>query len=174
MSQARLGLQLARHNYNQKFLDEDKFPLTTIGMPERAFNLGAIEGARAVHMEDQIGSLVVGKLAGIAIFDATSPTMNCAAQRDPLAAVVRHSSIRDIDMVIVNGIIRKQDGRLLPVKLDAEVPRGANEVVRWAMIAGEAAKSSEKVNAKVDGLDMKIGSEALAKLFYVPTASLVP
>jgi cytosine/adenosine deaminase-related metal-dependent hydrolase len=92
----RLSLPLARRSTNQPLLDAGKFPDNLKGSAEQAFNLGTVQGARAVHM-DQIGSLAEGKLADIVIFDASSPSMTCAAEQDPVAAVVRCSSIRDIE-----------------------------------------------------------------------------
>src|SRR2546421_4798993 len=98
----RLALQLARHSTNQPLLDAGKFPANLKATTEQVFNLGTIQGARAVHM-DRTGSLAEGKLADIVIFDASNPSMICAAEQDPVAAVVRHSNIRDIDTVIIDG-----------------------------------------------------------------------
>ena len=126
----RLALQLARHSTNQPLLDTGKFPANLKGSTEQVFNLGTIQGARAVHM-DQTGSLTEGKLADIVTFDATSPSMICAAEQDPVAAVVRHSSIRDIETVIIDGIVRKEAGRLLPIKAESEIALGGEKQLAW-------------------------------------------
>jgi cytosine/adenosine deaminase-related metal-dependent hydrolase len=111
------------------FIDAGKLPQKVNARVEEAFNLGTIQGARAVGMGAEIGSLTVGKLADIVIFDARSPGMLCAAEEDPVAAVVQHASIRDIEAVIVDGKIRKLDGKLVSVKVDTEVAGVTNESV---------------------------------------------
>ncbi|TVY44940.1 5'-deoxyadenosine deaminase, partial [Lachnellula occidentalis] len=111
----RLLLQSARGIYNQPFLNQGKVPAKVFKTVEEAFNLGTINGARAIGMEGRIGSLAVGKLADIVVFDASSPSMVCGAQHDPVAAVVLHSSPGDIEMVVVDGVVRKQGRRLRAV-----------------------------------------------------------
>ena len=44
--------------------------------------------------------------------------MVCGAVHDPVAAIVLHSSVRDVDTVIVDRVIRKETGRLNPVDID--------------------------------------------------------
>lgn len=53
-------------------------------------------------MADQIGRMKVGVKADVLIFDATSLGMLTAVQEDPVAAIVLHSSVRDIETVIMN------------------------------------------------------------------------
>jgi cytosine/adenosine deaminase-related metal-dependent hydrolase len=120
----RLALQLARYAANTPLLNAGKFPANLKGTTEQVFNLGTIQGARVVHMEDQTGSLAEGKLADIVIFDASSPGMICAAEQDPVAAVVKHSSIRDIETVVINGVVRKEAGRLLLIKARSKIAIG--------------------------------------------------
>lgn len=107
VSEMRLLLQSSRNIYAQKFVDAGKVPKKMNKTVEEAFNLGTISGARAIHMEDIIGSLAVGKLADIVIFDASSPSRICAAEHDPAAAIMLHSFPADIETVIVKGVIRK-------------------------------------------------------------------
>ena len=47
----------------------------TIMIPEQVIELSTIGGARALHMEDKIGSLEVGKKADIIIVETQSPNM---------------------------------------------------------------------------------------------------
>lgn len=42
--------------------------------------------------------------------------MMCVAQRDPVMAIVLHSTIRDINTVLVDGEVRKENGKLSSVK----------------------------------------------------------
>lgn len=173
MSQMRLALQLARQDRNQKLLNNDKYPLTNIGTSAEAFNLGTIVGARAVKMESHIGSIAEGKLADLVIFDATSPTMLCAAQHDPVTAIVRHASIRDVETVIIDGVVRKHLGSLLPIKVDEHCPTHGRTTLQWADIAKELMKSREKVDARISKLDMKAGAAGLMKSFQIDESRLI-
>jgi cytosine/adenosine deaminase-related metal-dependent hydrolase len=134
VSEMRLGLQAARGVYNAKFEAEGKVPKKVFKTVEDAFNLGTIQGARAAKMQDKIGSLKEGKLADLVIFDATSPGMICAAEHDPVAAVVLHSSPGDFEAVMVDGIWRKREGRLLPIEVEADAKpvagKGLSQVTR--------------------------------------------
>lgn len=122
---------------------------------EEAFNLGTIQGARAIGMSSKIGSIAEGKIADLVILDATSPALVCAAQHDPVAAIVLHSSPADVDMVIVDGIVRKREGKLLSVQLDG---RGRDisggEQVGWLEVSRQLIKSRVVLQKQIDTLDM--------------------
>lgn len=179
----RLALQLARQSHNQQVLDDDKFPHVNVGSSEFVFNLGTIVGARAVKMQDQIGSIAVGKLADLVIYDATSPTMVCAAQHDPITAIVRHSTIRDVDTVIVDGIVRKRGGKLVGIDVtlegaqeaDFQAPQQtlASTRLKWSDIAAALVKSRQKVAARIDALDMEAGARGVIKAFGIDEHKLV-
>ncbi len=167
----RLALQLARHSSNKPLLDSDKFPTKLKGTTEQVFNLGTIQGARAVHMQGQTGSLAEGKLADIVIFDASSPGMICAAEQDPVAAVVRHSSIRDVDTVIVNGVVRKEGGRLLPIKAKSNIALGGEKQLNWGDVAEKLVGSRKVVQGKIDKTDIDAAKKALIGMWHIdPTA----
>ncbi|KAF4610385.1 hypothetical protein G7Y89_g15733 [Cudoniella acicularis] len=68
-SEMKLLLQGSRAAYNQLFIDQGKVPKKVNIEVEEVFNLGTIKGARAVGMEEEIGSLAVGKRADIVVFD---------------------------------------------------------------------------------------------------------
>jgi cytosine/adenosine deaminase-related metal-dependent hydrolase len=176
-AQMRLALQLARQDHNQKVLDDDKYPHVNVGSSLQVYNLGTIVGARAVKMEDQIGSLVVGKKADIVIYDAVSPTMVCAAQHDPVTAIVRHSTIRDVDTVIVDGVVRKKDGKLLPIETKIEESEFTapieKDVIEWKDVAEALMRSREKVAARIDKLDMSIGEKGIMKAFKIDESKLI-
>ncbi|EXJ89452.1 hypothetical protein A1O3_02519 [Capronia epimyces CBS 606.96] len=159
MTQMRLALQYARARANQAFLDHGKLPRRLQALVEDAFNLATIQGARAVHMEDKIGTIAPGKLADLVLFATDSPAMICAAQHNPLAAVVMHASVRDVDTVIVDGQIRKENGRLLPCELDPGLVSGSrsgSEQVTWtwADIAAQLLKSQGRVQRENEKVDM--------------------
>jgi cytosine/adenosine deaminase-related metal-dependent hydrolase len=82
-------------------------------MTADALMMGTLRGARALCMEKDIGSIEVGKKADLMIFDALSPAMACAAQHDPVMAIVPPSTIRDINTVLVDGEVRKKKQQAL-------------------------------------------------------------
>ena len=88
LQQMRFALQTERGIRNQRFLDQKKNPQKLTATVDGALNLGTILGARAVGMEDKIGSLTVDRKADVVVFDMQSPATMCAAQQDAVAAIV--------------------------------------------------------------------------------------
>ncbi|KAF2470895.1 uncharacterized protein BDR25DRAFT_368574 [Lindgomyces ingoldianus] len=176
VSEARLGLQNARCNFNQYYHDQGKTPsrLPDSLSVEAAFNLATIKGAEAARLETEVGKIAVGMRADLVVWDALSPAMVAAAQHDPVAAVILHSSPADIELVLVDGVVRKQDGKLLRVSVDefAIQPVG-KEKLEWREIAKEIVKSREKIQKNMDEIDFVQGKQGLMKLFGVDGAKFV-
>jgi cytosine/adenosine deaminase-related metal-dependent hydrolase len=150
VTQMRLAIQAERSRRNNKILDTGKFPGRIQVNVQEAFQLATIRGARAIHMEDQIGSLEEGKIADLLIWDTLSPSMICAAEEDPIGAIIDHSSPSDIDAVIVDGQFRKRNGRLGSIKLDLELApelKQDKSEVEWRDVALELLKSRERIIA---------------------------
>lgn len=149
----RTALQFSRGKFNQPFIDAGKVPRKVQHTCEDVFNLGTVQGARALKMGDKIGSLAEGKIADICIFDANSPSMICGAQYDPVTAIVLHSSPADVEMVIVDGVIRKQGGKLLPVDLDEQIQKMTglpNGQMGWEEVAEKLLKSSSRIREEIE------------------------
>lgn len=70
-----------------------------------------LDGAYVAGLEDRTGSLTPGKQADVVVIDARS--LNMAPVIDPVAAVVLCADVSNVDTVIVDGVTKKQDGRLL-------------------------------------------------------------
>ena len=75
------------------------------------FEFATLQGARAIGQEHRLGSVEPGKVADLLFIDTTTPGM--LPVLDPLASVVFHASISDIDTVLVHGKPVKRGGRLL-------------------------------------------------------------
>ncbi|THC93798.1 hypothetical protein EYZ11_006716 [Aspergillus tanneri] len=116
LTQMRLAVQHSRAQDHLRAIENKEHCRVDITL-EDAFNLGTIQGAKAINMDDQIGSLAEGKRADIVVFDTTTPAMVCAAEEDPINAILLHAGVRDIDMVIVDGQLKKENGRLCPVEI---------------------------------------------------------
>jgi 5-methylthioadenosine/S-adenosylhomocysteine deaminase len=77
-----------------------------------AFAMGTIGGARALGMDDQIGSLEVGKKADVILIDLTSPHLRPINNiRNNL--VYSASAASDVETVIVNGRIVVENHQLV-------------------------------------------------------------
>lgn len=171
VSQMRLALQHERSSRNNKLIAEGKSTLSLNLFVQDVFSLGTIKGARAIQMEEKLGSIEVGKLADLVIFDGNSPGMICASEQDPVAAIVLHSSVRDIDTVIVDGEIRKQGGKLLPTTInpslpDVTIPR---QTVGWIQVARELVSSRrniEKARKESNTDDSELLTRKFMKLMH--------
>ncbi|KAG4429136.1 hypothetical protein IFR05_015379 [Cadophora sp. M221] len=175
-SELRFLLQSSRGVYNQKFLDEGKLPRKLNHTVEEAFNLGTVGGARAAKMEGKVGTLKVGAFADILVWDALSPSMVCGAQQDPVAAIVLHSSPRDIEMVIVGGIVRKEGGRLksVDVKAGREMWGGVEkDMLEWRDVSRELVKRRVVIQKKIDGIDMEEARRGVISAFHVDESLVV-
>ena len=80
----------------------------------RALALATIDGARAVGLGHEIGSLEVGKRADVVVVDTTGPAWTPHAD-DPTTALVWASDGRAVRDVVAAGRIVVRDGRCLTV-----------------------------------------------------------
>jgi urease alpha subunit len=179
VSEMRLLLQSSRNAYNEEFIKQWKLPKKMNKTVEEAFNMGTIQGARAIGMQDKIGSLAVGKKADIIIFDGQSPSMVCAVQHDPVAAVVLHSSPADIEVVVVDGVVRKRHRMLEDVNITADAKQLWDEVgvtgdkFAWKEVSRELIKRRVELQKKVEKLDMDAATKGVIKAFHIDESLIV-
>jgi len=87
------------------------------GIPEnmltarRMLQMATVDGAHVAGVEDRTGSLTPGKKADVVVIDAGA--INMAPVFDPVAAVTLSADVSNVDTVIVDGLVRKRDGKLL-------------------------------------------------------------
>jgi 5-methylthioadenosine/S-adenosylhomocysteine deaminase len=93
-------------------------------------------GARALGMEDQIGSLEPGKKADITLIDFRQPHLQPLI--DPVVNFVHNGHARDVDMVLVDGEVVVRDGKTVNVD-EQDVIDHANEMARdfWTKFQAE-------------------------------------
>src|SRR6476619_1076857 len=70
-----------------------------------------IGGAQVAGLADRTGSITPGKKADLVIIDGSA--VNVAPVIDPVAAVVCAADISNVETVIVNGVIKKRNGKLV-------------------------------------------------------------
>jgi 5-methylthioadenosine/S-adenosylhomocysteine deaminase len=78
---------------------------------EESFGLATISGARALHMEDQIGSLEAGKRADIVIVDLDS--LHQTPRYNIYSHLVYATKASDVRTVVIEGRVVMRDRRLL-------------------------------------------------------------
>src|SRR5580704_7396504 len=122
-------LKLARDSENAKA--ESEFKMTA----RKALELGTIEGARSMGMDDKIGSLKPGTRADLI---AISPNaLNMAVVTDPAHLVLEAASPENVDTVVVDGRFLKRGGKLAALntpKVIAEARvalAGVRERTKW-------------------------------------------
>lgn len=109
-------------------------PLTVVEM-------ATIGSARALHMEDKIGSLETGKRADIIVVETKAPNM--VPVYSPYAALVYGANGANVRHTIVDGVILMEDRQLLTVdenEIIQDAQRFAEKVRETVRASGEEVK----------------------------------
>ncbi|PSW16896.1 amidohydrolase [Photobacterium sanctipauli] len=109
--------------------------------PMQVIEMATIGAARALHMEDTIGSLEMGKLADIIVVDTTSPNM--VPVYNPYSALVYSAYASNVKHTIVDGKILMKDREMLTVDEDAirqEALDFADKVRKTVVESGEVVQ----------------------------------
>lgn len=107
--QARLWLQATRLRLYRKVLADAKAPVNNPMSVNQAFILATRNGAMALRRDD-LGIIEPGAKADLVIFNGDSPNM--LGWKDPVAAIILHSNVGDIEHVLVDGKFKKKNGKL--------------------------------------------------------------
>ncbi|WP_367319445.1 amidohydrolase family protein [Streptomyces sp. HUAS ZL42] len=97
--------------------------------------IATANGAHVAGVEDRTGSLTPGKRADVVAIDATA--LNVAPVHDAAAAVTLCADVSNVDTVLVDGVVRKRDGRLVA---DVARARRLVEESRDRLLAAKEAK----------------------------------
>jgi len=103
-------LKMIRNIENAKSHDEFKMSA------RRVLELGTIEGARSLGMEDRVGSLKPGKRADVIMI--STEHLNMGVFTDPAHMLVESAQAENVDTVIVDGRVLKRAGRLTSLPVD--------------------------------------------------------
>jgi 5-methylthioadenosine/S-adenosylhomocysteine deaminase len=90
---------------------------------ETAFEMATIRGARALHMEDLIGSIETGKQADVVIVDFDD--LNQTPYFNVYSHLVYATKANDVRTVVINGRIVMLDRRLLTLN-ESAIKKDAN------------------------------------------------
>ncbi|ELY55529.1 amidohydrolase family protein [Natronolimnohabitans innermongolicus] len=109
-TQTRFGLQTQRALDNQPTVEAGEQVQELSLTAAEALEFATIEGARALGLEDEIGSLTPGKRADITLVRADD--INTTPVHDPVETVVFQAGVANVDTVLVDGTVVKHDGEL--------------------------------------------------------------
>jgi 5-methylthioadenosine/S-adenosylhomocysteine deaminase len=109
-TQMRAAFGAGRARMNAVFWEKNE-PAEGLLTADQVLRMATIDGAHVAGLEDRTGSLTPGKQADVVLIDARS--LNVAPVIDPVAAVTLCADVSNVDTVIVDGVLRKQNGKLL-------------------------------------------------------------
>src|SRR5262249_51564678 len=102
---------------------------------ERCLEMATIRAARALGLEDELGSLETGKLADIAVFDLNTP--NAIPANHPIASLIHSARGKDAAFVLVGGREVVNCGRLTaPIDVSALWSRASARARQIIDLAG--------------------------------------
>jgi cytosine/adenosine deaminase-related metal-dependent hydrolase len=173
LHQAQMALGSDRAAQMSEAAKENRYPREFRAKVQRAFNLMTINGARAARLDDSIGSIAVEKLADLVIFDASTPSMICAAEQDPLVALVRHAGSREVNTVIVGGQILKEDGVLRKVDIAGVSETFAvngldashESKFSWKQIARRLVDSRAELQKRIESVNVDLARRTILSMF---------
>ncbi|KAL2860851.1 uncharacterized protein BJX67DRAFT_325801 [Aspergillus lucknowensis] len=140
LAQMRLALQVQRAREDDYQTIQRDVGRKTADILRKA----TLGGAEAMQMDSVVGSIEPGKKADLVFFRCDDIDM--VPVLDPIGTVVFHASSKNVDTVIVDGKIVKQDGRL--VGLD------------WKSLRDQVQSRSERMRDEAAKIDMT-GPESL-------------
>ncbi|CAH0537141.1 amidohydrolase [Vibrio marisflavi] len=108
--------------------------------PLKVIDMATMGAARALHMEDTIGSLETGKLADIIVIDTKAPNM--VPIYNPYSALVYSANSANVRHSIVDGRVIMKDRNMLTVN-EAEILKEAQAFTK--VVRETVLKSGEKV-----------------------------
>jgi 5-methylthioadenosine/S-adenosylhomocysteine deaminase len=109
-TQMRFLLQTQRALANETFHEQETMPTRLTITARQVLELATIRSAQCMGLDRRVGSLSPGKQADVVLLRKTDINMRAAA--DPITAIVLHAGVGNVDTVIVDGNIVKQDGKL--------------------------------------------------------------
>lgn len=114
---------------------------------EKVLEMATIDGARAIGMEDEIGSLEVGKKADFVIFN---PYLNPKAipVHNPVSTLVYSSTMQNIESVAVDGEFILKDGVMTTIADE-------QKVLHEAQKTAESLCERGKITNRLDGHQWK-------------------
>lgn len=111
-AQMKFALQAERARVNQEQLSQGIMPGPELHISaESILESATIEGARALQLEDKIGTLTPGKQADLIMVRTND--LNIFPVNDPIGTIVQCTNTANVDSVYVAGNAVKKDGKMI-------------------------------------------------------------
>ena len=133
-TEMRSAFGTERARVNAECWQADTAVPDTMLTARQMLEMATINGARVAGLDDRTGSLTPGKRADVVLIDARA--LNVAPVIDPVAAVTLCADVSNVETVMVDGQIRKRNGKLVG---DVDRARNLVEAARDYLLA-ETAK----------------------------------
>ncbi|KAF9898977.1 hypothetical protein EC991_009827 [Linnemannia zychae] len=137
VTQMRLQLQSTRNMLSRPVHFNSRFTNNTAMTTNQVFLMATRNGGLSMHRPD-LGVIMAGAKADLVVFSSDNPSFS--AFYDPVAAVVLHSSIRDMQHVMVDGRWVKKDYKLVGLnwpKLKSDFEKSARRIQKIIVKAAE-------------------------------------
>ena len=95
----------------------------TVMPAQRVFDMATIEGARALKMEKDIGSIEPGKIADLAVIDLRHPAMTPTFPQNIISNLVYSCQSDCVRDTIVDGRLVMKEGKILTMNQDKVIER---------------------------------------------------
>ncbi|MFE2427865.1 amidohydrolase family protein [Streptomyces sp. NPDC059373] len=110
-SEMRMALAAERSRANKQAVARHEAVMDVELDQRDMLHLATTGGARAWHLDDEIGTLTVGKQGDIVVVDMRAPHLDGFG--DPVSTMVFGAGAADVETVIVGGKVVKKDGQLV-------------------------------------------------------------
>jgi 5-methylthioadenosine/S-adenosylhomocysteine deaminase len=114
-TQMRFLLQTHRALANDVLHRQERMPERLDMTAREVLEIATLRGAECFGLGNRVGSITPGKAADIVLLRRTD--LNLCAIADPVAAVVLHATVANVDTVLINGAFVKRNGRLTRLDL---------------------------------------------------------
>jgi 5-methylthioadenosine/S-adenosylhomocysteine deaminase len=154
-TQMRLILQVQRALENAELAKKGLMPKDIRFKVKDVLELATIKGARAIGLDDKIGSLTPGKAADIITIRMND--INMAPVTDVIGSVVLSAHVGNIDRVIVGGEVIKDKGQIIGID--------------WEDLFGQLVESKERILGSAHQKGFGQGEEVALNIFPVTKKS---
>ncbi|PKS08471.1 hypothetical protein jhhlp_004854 [Lomentospora prolificans] len=141
LTQARIWLQRVRARFYDAALDRWQIPVNNPMSVNQAFLLSTRNGALSLRRPD-LGIIAPGAKADIVVWNGRNPGL--LGWADPVAAVILHASIADIEHVLVDGKFKKRNGKLV--------------VPEYEDVAAKFLESARRIQAQMKAIPLPVPS----------------
>src|SRR6266487_2149287 len=138
-TQMRCAFGCERARVNAVAWEADTAVPDTMLTARHMLEMATLNGAHVAGLERRTGSLAPGKKADVVVIDGRS--LNTAPVIDPVAAVTLCADVSNVDTVIIDGKIRKREGKLLA---DVDKARRLVEASRDHLLQQVEQKQQQK------------------------------